>query len=341
MGRHGGGSRGGGRSGGGRSGGGGGRSGGRGSSTRGSTKPFAGCYNRSYYDRRGRLHRYYTTNYNIGISQKPVKTSILNLLIIIFTAILFLSAILIYFIHVGKKVNGDESRIYIEDNVNVLTDSEEARLTELFEEVYDKSGMPVALVTIDLSWRENYSSLEILSEELYYLDGLDESSMIILYSCGNADGFDDWEYDMYCGDDTIDCLSDAAFDRLLDKFHKGLQGNMGLCDSLFYGWEAIMDDLATTSFDVLATPYLIIIVFLFGTSIYSCILDIKRSKEAYEYFKAHPEMLNPMPMNAHEAKMPLYLPQCPNCCAPNRENKSTCSYCGSRLEDRGGKKHGK
>lgn len=65
MGRHGGGSRSGGshRSSSSRSSG-GSRSGGSGVRT--SSKPFAGCYNRSYYDRSGRLHTCYTSIKNFG-----------------------------------------------------------------------------------------------------------------------------------------------------------------------------------------------------------------------------------------------------------------------------------
>ncbi len=49
-----------------------------------------------------------------------------------------------------------------------------------------------------------------------------EDAMIILFTVGDNADFYDWEYDMYCGDDTIKCFSDEAFDTLLENFRKGM-----------------------------------------------------------------------------------------------------------------------
>jgi hypothetical protein len=51
------------------------------------------------------------------------------------------------------------------------------KIVELFDEVYEESGMPVTLYTDDFKWKAHYSSLEVYSEELYYAMGMDEEQL--------------------------------------------------------------------------------------------------------------------------------------------------------------------
>lgn len=220
MGRHGGGSRSGGGGGGSRSGG--GSRGGGGSSSRSSSRPFQGSYNRSYYDRRGRYHSYYTTNRNFGTSSGSNIGLIFALVFVTFHMCVMLSGFVGSGIHFGGKVNGEISRIGIEDNADILSVEEEMAIIKTFQKVYDASGMPITLYTDDFSWMNHYNSLEVYSEELYYSMGFEEDAMVILFTAEDLDGFYDWEYDMYCGDDTEKCFSDDAFDTVLANFQKAM-----------------------------------------------------------------------------------------------------------------------
>ncbi len=322
MGRHGGGSRSGGSS---RSSSSGSRSSSRGggSRIRTSSTPFRGCYNRSYYDRRGRLHSCYTSSRRFGTQSAWNGGKICALIFITGHMLIMVGAFASSLVQFGGKVSGDTERIYIEDNADVLTADEEKEVLELFHEVYDKSGMPITLYTDDFSWKNYYNSIEIYSEELYYQIGYDEDAMIILFTADNSAEFYDWEYDIYCGDDTEKCFSDAAFDELLDNFHKGM-AKKNLADALEHSWNSVMDDLAKTKINWAIAPVIVFLLVFYSIFYVAILGGTKKQNDAYRYFKEHPEMLSEEPMMVYG--------KCPNCGASNATQSETCSYCGSLLK---------
>lgn len=346
MGRHGGGSRGGG---GGRSGGsrGGSRSGGR-SSVRTSKQPFSGSYNRSYYDRRGRFHACYTNSRSFGKQRGWNVGVIFALLFITFHMFVMVGGTFASAIQFGSKVSGNTDRIFIDDRIDILTDAEEKQVLEVFRAVYDQSGMPITLYTDDFTWQSYYSSIEVYSEELYYALGYEEDAMVILFTQEDMDGFTDWVYDMYCGDDTIKCFSDAAFDQLLDRFHKSMaSGN--LAAALENAWTDVMPKLAKTTFDWSILPVFLFIVPIYGIFYFSLLSGMKKKNDAYKYFKEHPEQLSDDPVSMYgqapfgptatpapaPAAVTLY-GQCPSCGAPNEDGFDVCRYCGTMLKTQDG-----
>ncbi len=226
------------------------------------------------------------------------------------------------FIFSGEKIDGNSNRIFIVDNANALTTSEEDQVIDLLQKVYQKSGMPVTVYTEDFSWREHYSSIEAYSEKLYYEIGLDESSMILLYTTDNSDDFYDFEYDIYRGDDTIACLSDRSFNKLIDNFQKGMTG-LKLYDAIEYSFGSVMDELATKFVDPALFPAIALILFACGISYIYQIVNIVKKNAAYKH---HKEQLAYQPMALYN--------KCPNCGAPNSEQKEVCSYCNSLLKIR-------
>ena len=278
MGRHGGGSRsGGGGSSSGSSGG--SRSGG--SKTRTSTTPFKGCYNRSYYDRNGKYHSYYTSNRNFGAKRGWSGGILFALVFITIHMVIMVGGFSSTFIQFGEKVNGDPSRISVVDNADILTSKEEAQIKDLFEDVYDASGMPVTLYTEDFSWKEHYNNLEVLSEELYYSISFDEDAMLILFTTEEVDGFVDWEYDMYCGDDTLKCFSDAEFNTLLDNFQKGMAGQ-NLVKALDYSWNSVMDDIGKTNINWSGAPMILGMLVFYSIFYIAIFSSIKQQNTAYK-----------------------------------------------------------
>lgn len=328
MGRHGGGSRSGGshRSSSSRSSG-GSRSGGSGVRT--SSKPFAGCYNRSYYDRSGRLHTCYTSNKNFGTKSAWNLGIIITLIFITGHMLIMLAAFGSTLISFGSKVSGNPDRIYIEDTANILSDQDEQDVLELLKDVYDTSGMPVTVYTDDFSWKDHYDSLEIYSEELYYGIGFDEDAMIILFTVDNSNDFYDWEYDIYCGDDTTKCLSDATFDALLDNFQKGM-ASQDLAKALDYAWNSVMGDLAKTRIYWSQLPALIFILFFYAIFYIAILGGTRKQNAAYKYFKANPEKLSDAPMTLYS--------DCPSCGASNAAQNEVCPYCGGLLKISDGNK---
>jgi len=321
MGRHGGGSRSGGGGGGSRSGG--GSRGGGGSSSRSSSRPFQGSYNRSYYDRRGRYHSYYTTNRNFGTSSGSNIGLIFALVFVTFHMCVMLSGFVGSGIHFGGKVNGEISRIGIEDNADILSVEEEMAIIKTFQKVYDASGMPITLYTDDFSWMNHYNSLEVYSEELYYSMGFEEDAMVILFTAEDLDGFYDWEYDMYCGDDTEKCFSDDAFDTVLANFQKAM-AQEDLVKALDYAWNSVMDDLGKMSIDWTILPIGLMILAFYSIFYIVIIGSLKKNKDANEYFKNNPDKLSYTPMTLYSA--------CPNCGASNITQDTNCKYCGTLLK---------
>lgn len=321
MGRHGGGSRSGGSSrSSSRSSGGSRRSG---TSSRSSSTPFKGCYNRSYYDRRGKFHSYYTSSKRFGTCSGWNAGIIFFLIFITFHMLMMLGAFSATLIQFGGKVAGNTERIFIADNADVLTPVEENEIMELLYRVYEESGMPVTVYTDDFVWKNYYDSLEVYSEELYYRIGYDEDAMIILFTTNNDEVFYDWEYDIYCGDDTIKCFSDATFDKLLSNFHKGMAGQ-NFADALDYAWNSVMDDLAKTTINWSGTPILLFLVFFYSIFYMAILGSTKKQNDAYRYFKENPDKLYQNPMTLYS--------ECPACGASNTAQSETCPYCGTLLK---------
>nr|MBQ8251893.1 zinc ribbon domain-containing protein [Lachnospiraceae bacterium] len=318
MGRHGGGS----RSGGSRSSSSSSSRGG-GSGARTSKTPFHGCYNRSYYDRHGKYHHYYTSNKNFGTKSGWSIGVIFVLIFVTLHMLLMLSAFSSTLITFGKKVNGDRDRIYIVDHAEALSAAEEEKVLDLLNEVYEKSGMPVTVYTDNFDWRKHYMSIEVYSEELYYGIGYDEDAMILLYTTDNSDDFYDYEYDFYCGADTIACLSDKTFDKLIDNFYKGMSG-LKLYDALDYSFRSVMDELAETHIDWSMFPVTVILLLFYSIFYISILGSTMKSNSAYKYFKEHPEELSSTPMTLYST--------CPNCGAPNTAQGEICPYCNGLLK---------
>ena len=77
----------------------------------------------------------------------------------------------------------------------------------------------------------------------------------------NLPVFFDWEYDVYCGDDTVVCFSDRTFDKFLAEFQKAMS-SQDLSKALHHAWGSVMADLAKTEFSLVAIPpFLITLCF--------------------------------------------------------------------------------
>ena len=331
MGRHGGGSRSGGsRSSSSRSGGRGGSRGG-GSGVKTSNKPFYGCYNRSYVDRKGRLRIVYTNNANFGTTNGWSIGTIIALAFLTFHMCVMVGIFSLFLFDLGGKVNGNASRIFIEDNSNLLSEEQEKDVIELFNKVYDKSGMPITLYTENFDWRDHYNSIEIYSEELYYKLGMEEDAMVILFTSEDIDGFWDWEYVMYCGDKTINCFSNEEFDTLLSNFQKSMAKG-DLAYALDYSWNSVIDQMGEGDGKLnLEMLPVIIGLLIFYSVFYICIFaGVRRKNRIYKYFQENPDKLSMTPMTLYS--------ECPNCGAPNTSQTETCSYCGSLLKIEDGTK---
>ena len=325
MGRHGGGSRSGGSRSSSRSSG-GSRGGGSSRSTRSSRTPFYGCYNRSYYHR-GRYYSYYTEDRDFGKRSGWNFVTIFVLLFVLVHMSFMVGGIFLASIDFGGKVNGDKTFISIEDNANLLSDDDEIKIINLFNRIYEQSGMPIMLYTTDFSYTRHYNSIENYSEDLYYSRTLDEDAMIILFTAQEVDGFYDWNYDMYCGDDTIKCLSDAEFDDVLYNFQKAMYQD-DIAEALIYAWEPVIDNLAKIEFSIGSMFFLLLVIPFYGIFLIPILSSVRKENAAYKYFKEHPEELSndKCLSNINNIKN-----ICPNCKTENSVDAKTCRYCRTSL----------
>lgn len=311
MGRHGGGSRCGGISGGG------------GSSSRTSRTPFNGCYNRSYVGMFGKRHAYYTSDSSVGTKSGLDFWTILVIIIVTIHMVFMISKFgFLGLLGMGGKVEGDESRIFIQDRSNLLNTQEEYEVLGLFEKVYEKTGMPITLYTENFDWKDHYNNIEVYSEELYYKLGMEEDAMVILFTSEDKNGFWDWEYDMYCGDKTIRCLSNATFDELITNFQKAM-AKEDLVYALDYSWNSIMNDIGEHSFrfhSICDTLPMLCLYVLFYVGILWIALQ---TNSIYRYFKKNPDKLSMEKM--------VFYNKCPNCGVTNSFQSETCPYCNSLL----------
>ena len=325
MGRHGGGS----RSGGSRS-----RSSSRGSSRGGSGgsssppsvvyRPRIGYYNRSYYSRSGKRVKCYSLDADFGKEKKSFLPVLLLSLLYIFCLLFIFNASTVR----PRKVNGNQDRLYINDTIDIFTKEEENQLLQLTKEVYNESGMAITVYTDDFSYEDNYSSIEAYSEDIYYSDGSDEKSMVILYTEDyTSSDFKDWNFDIYCGDGTYACLSDAKFDTLISTVNKNIRAsNQSGYGGILEGLNYLKADMMKTEFD-----YMIFIVYTIMVSVYLLPVIIikasnnKKSNDAYNYFKENPDKLN-------NDKIKV-LSRCPSCGASNDGELINCEYCNSLLKE--------
>lgn len=315
---------------------------GGGSGVRSSKKPFEGCYNRSYYDKRGKLHTYYTNDINFGTKNGVTKGLVFAMTLITVLVVVMLIFMFFMFGQIGFKINGNRELIAVYDNIDILSSREEKELVSLFEKVYDKTGMPIMLFTEPKSELLEFDSIEEFSEDLLYSYSDDENSMAIVWVDTSYRNFYRRKYDFCCGDNTVWCFSDETFEELLSIFKKA-EESMPLADALDHTWNEVMDDLATTKIDPIGIVVFANVALFYGFFLIVLILPMIKSKQAQKYFEKNPDKLEmrPMKLNTQNTQnaQPVQpaqiaqqiLPRCYNCGARNENNSTKCPYCNSSL----------
>ena len=104
---------------------------------------------------------------------------------------------------------------------------------------------------------------------------MDETAMVILFTQEDIDGVVDWEYDMYCGDDMVKCLSNGTFDELVDTFQKSME-KKNLYYALDDSWNLVKKDLAKTKIHPIAMILIGFVLCFYVISYNQMFADIKR-----------------------------------------------------------------
>lgn len=266
-----------------------------GTAIKSSKKPFKGSYDRSYYYN-GRYYPYYTTDEKFGIRDGFDLGMLGSLIFLTIHMIFLVGGMCITLIHFGEKIEGSRARIQIVDTIDLLTPKEEKEIMELLDQIYDKSGMPVTIMTQNFDWKDYYYDIEDYSEDVYHEIGTDETAAVVLFTQEEVNGSVEWEYDMCFGDDTITCISDGTMKKLIYAFQESME-KKNLYHAITDSWNLVMEDLAKTK---IHPVYLILIglVLCFYVACYiQMFSDIKKRNHAKQYFSENPQMLKSYPIN--------------------------------------------
>ena len=192
---------------------------GSGSSSRSSSRYFEGSHRYVYY--------YHNRPYYYYSDAKPpeTKTSLKMMAIVcaVIAAIISVAILLMGYRHPKKLKTDYEAVPYVEDRIDVMTDAEEAKLTETLEDFLKLTGIAPVIVTEDnASWQGYYTDLEQYAYDLYVNSFPDEKHWLVVYTQPAAadDGFVDWYWQGMQGDDTdgiLDTDHTDAFGRVLQR----------------------------------------------------------------------------------------------------------------------------
>lgn len=290
--------------------------------------PFQGCYDRSYYSLFGKYHRIYTNDKDFGTTSGLNFFIVMILAFFLFVAIGAISGTINTAFTYREKIDGNSSRILIADNIDVLTESEEAEILEVLQEVYNKSGIAVTVYTDDFDWHNTYDHIESYSKRLYYSIGVDETGLLLFYSTDPDADFFRCDFDFYYGDDTTAWATYQLKDKLWDNFTQKLSGS-NLGEAIHSSFASILEDLTifavNSDFMPLFMPTLLFVVLFmgsFGCLLFVAFIDVKQIS-AHRYFKKHPDQLSYEPLFFHST--------CPSCGASNPAHGKTCPFCNTLL----------
>lgn len=197
-------------------GGGGGHSGGGGgSSVRVSSQPFSGSHTYVVYDKSGSSRLVYTNtrNYHAEVTKGSCISSVI--LFALFFALPGVIALIIGLVsaissfHIGlsktKYPSTLDDTVYIFDNFDYISDSEEQALIDSLTEFRDNTGViPAVEFTNDSYWQSNYTDMENFAYNEYVNAFADEYHLLIVYSYGYEDsntGFNEFHWHTMWGDD--------------------------------------------------------------------------------------------------------------------------------------------
>lgn len=248
-----------------------------GPSYRTSSRYFPGstCY--VYYGRQGRLRTVYT-NGPVKQTKKSVITSfvLLGVMMAAGGAVAFFGGY-----HNPSKLSTDYSTtITIQDDTNVLSESEETTLKNTFNEFFTVSGICPSILTVDNSvWSSHYASLEGYAYDAYLARFNDESHWLIVYSdIGGT--FVNWAFEGMQGNDTDKVLTTRVTDQFDKSLYESLSAKTPVGESINSAFRLIMPNLMDTYFQLEFGLIIFLVIWesLLTIAVVSTILQTIRNK---------------------------------------------------------------
>lgn len=183
------------------------------SKTRVSSTPFHGCHTYVVYGKNGSSRLVYSdsSSYKEEMTKGQMIGSIIFGSIFMIPGVvelIILIGILISGIHFGvhatKVPEYVDNSVHIYDELDYVSDMEEARLVASLEEFRDKTGIIPAVEFTDTTWAMDFNTLEDYAYDRYVVNFTDEYHLLIVYSYGDENpktGFNEFYWESMWGDD--------------------------------------------------------------------------------------------------------------------------------------------
>lgn len=180
-----------------------------------------------------------------------------------------------------------DTQIVIADNIDVITEAEEADLIIKLREFQKTTGITPAILTVkNEDWKPHYDSLENYAYDYYVNAFTDESHWLIVYSSDGGIKFDDWYWEGMQGDSTDTIINSDVSDNFNDVMQKELTARTRYTvkDAIFDSFSAILPGIMDKTIDLEFVVYMFIIVVVVIAMCLSHILHIiKANKQSNSY----------------------------------------------------------
>ncbi len=270
-------------------------SGGSGSVPRYSKRPFYGSRRYRYYGIGGRPHYIYAVG-NPHMARGGC-SAVISLFIESVIFLVFIAAgiaALTSAINFPSKLSADyyDSGVYIDDTLNVMSPSEEKRLTTVLVEFKETTGICPYIVTVsDSDWEDDYYLLADYAYDVYVERFNDEKHFLIVYSEPEASGkvnYVDWKWEAVQGDYTDSVLTESKFAKIQEDLQTYLNSEdysvakafkTAFSDSLDYIMDAeVFEDEDAVIFFIFIGIFIIVPLILLVSTVRGFIMR----RRAYE-----------------------------------------------------------
>ncbi len=145
-----------------------------------------------------------------------------------FLLLVYIPFIFGFFLMVGEAIHNPkriqpatEGHMCIEDNIDILSDSEESMIMNEFRDFYSQTGITPCLITgYNSDWINNYSNMEEYAYYLYVNKFDDEKHFLIVYTQPEeSDDFVNWYHFEMQGNDTDSIITESVGENYVNSLH--------------------------------------------------------------------------------------------------------------------------
>ncbi len=239
---------------------------------------------RYVYYQNNRPYYYYSTE-----KVKEPESWSLPAVIIFLVAFLLLSIPLWFWsVDTPSKLETDyDTKIVIADNIDVMTEAEEADLLTKLREFQEVTGITPAILTVkNEEWESHYDSLENYAYDYYVNAYTDERHWLIVYSTDGGTDFDDWHWEGMQGDATDHIITSAVSDNFNNVMQKELTARTRYTvkDAFFDSFATILPGIMDKTIDwewvaLMSIVSLVVVVVCVYLIFY--IINAKKQSKSY------------------------------------------------------------